>query len=69
LFSLLFFAHKFLNPNDASVKAPSFTSQKTKTTNLYDLMEIDDEITPLVMKEQLNHFKVKKVTQKRAKIN
>ncbi len=67
MFPILVFAHNFFNPNDASVKAPSFTSQKIKTTNLYDLMEIDDEMTPLVMKEQLNHFKVKKVTKKEGK--
>jgi hypothetical protein len=30
-------------------------------------VEIDDEMTPLVMKEQLNHFKVKKVTKKEGK--
>jgi hypothetical protein len=68
LFPILVFAHIFFNPNYASVKAISFTSQKTNTTNLYDLMEIDDEMsTRLVMKEQLNHCKVKKVTKKEGK--
>jgi hypothetical protein len=47
LFPILIFAHNFLIPNDASVKTPSFTSQKPQ---ICMLMEIDDEMTPLVMK-------------------
>jgi hypothetical protein len=62
LFLLLVCAYKVLNPSDTCEKAPSsFTSQNFQTTNLYDCMVTNEDMLLLVVKEQLTHFKVKKV--------
>ncbi len=60
LFPFLIVAYNFLNPNDVGAQVPSFASQSTKTTSLYDLIEINEGMTTLVVKKQLNHFKVMK---------
>jgi hypothetical protein len=41
------------------VKAPSSASKSIRSTRLYDLMKIDEEMTSIVVKEELNHFNVK----------
>jgi hypothetical protein len=62
LFLLLVYAYKVLNPNDTCEKTPSsFTSQNSQTISLYDCMDTDEDMPLLVVKEQLTHFKVKKV--------
>jgi len=62
LFLLLVCAYKVLNPSDTCEKTPSsFTSQNFQTTSLYDCMDIDEDMPLSVVKEQLTHFKVKKV--------
>ncbi len=60
-------ACNFLNPNDASVRASSFTSYNAKPTSIHDLMETNEEIASLVVKECMNHFRFKKVTKEEAK--
>jgi hypothetical protein len=40
-------------------RAPSSASKSIRTTRLYDLMKIDEEMTSTVVKEESNHFKVK----------
>jgi hypothetical protein len=60
LFPLLVVAYNFINPNDVGARVPSFAFQSTKTTSLYDNIDIDEGMTTLVVKKQLNHFKVMK---------
>jgi hypothetical protein len=38
-----------------------------KSQVLYDFMDLNDEMASLVVKEQLNHFKVKKVMKEEGK--
>jgi hypothetical protein len=40
-------------------RAPSSASKSIRTTRLYDLMKIDEEMTLTVVKEESKHFKVK----------
>jgi hypothetical protein len=52
LLSLLVFAYNFLNPSDAGVKTPSFTSDIIEITSLlYNLMKIDEKMTSSMVKE------------------
>jgi len=67
LFPLLVVAYNFINPNDVGAQVPSFAFQSTKTTSLYDLIEINQGMTTLMVKKQLNHFKVMKVMKDEAK--
>ncbi len=48
---LLLSTYNFLNPNDTSVGASSFTFYSVEFTNLYDLMEINEEMASLVEKK------------------
>ncbi len=64
LFPFLTCAYKYLNPSHVGVGAPSFASQSIQPTSFYDLIEIDEEMAlSVVVKEQLNHFKIKKVME------
>jgi hypothetical protein len=40
-------------------RAINSASKSIRTTRLYDLMKIDDEMTSTMVKEELNHFNVK----------
>jgi hypothetical protein len=48
---LLISTYNFLNPSDIGVGASSFTSCSVQFTNLYDLMEINEKMASLVVKE------------------
>ncbi len=67
MFPLLICAYKYLNQSDVSVGAPTFASQSIESTSLYDLIKIDEGMALSMMKEQLNHFKIKKVTKEECK--
>jgi hypothetical protein len=43
--SLSLFVHKFLNPTNVSEKVPNFALESSQSTSLYDLMEIDEDMT------------------------
>ncbi len=62
LFPFLVSTYTFLNPCDANVGAFNCASHNTKSTSLYGFIESNEEMATLVMKEQLNHFWIKKVT-------
>jgi hypothetical protein len=51
LLPLFISTYNFLNPSDVSVGAFSFTSYNVEFTNLYDLMEINEEMVSLVAKK------------------
>jgi hypothetical protein len=51
LFSLLFCAYKFLNPTNVNERVPNFASESSQSTSFYDLMEIDEDMALLVVKE------------------
>jgi len=68
LLPLLVFAYNFLNPSDVGVGAFGFTSYIAKPTSIYDLMKTNEEMASSMMKEQLNHFMLKKVTKEEVKI-
>jgi hypothetical protein len=63
LLPLFVYVYNFLNPIDANVETFGFPSYTFEPTNLYGLMVIDEEMASFVVKEQLNHFKVKKVIE------
>ncbi len=68
LFPLLVYAYKVLNPTNASEKnVGGSTSQNSQCYYLYDVMDMDEDMALLVMKEQLTHFKIKKVTKEECK--
>ncbi len=50
LFWFLIYAYKYLNPSDVSVGVPNFASQNIEPTSLYDLIEIDEKMALLVVK-------------------
>jgi hypothetical protein len=55
-----------LNPNDVGVGTPNcFASQSIESTSLYDIMETNEEMPSLIVKKQLNHFQVKKMTKEK----
>jgi hypothetical protein len=57
-----------LNLNDVSAGIPSCsTSHNIESTTLYDFMETSEEMASLIVKEQLNHFWVKKVIEEKCK--
>jgi hypothetical protein len=59
-------AHHFLNPNYVGVGTPNcFASQNIRNTSLYDTMETNKEMASLIVKKQLNHFQVKKITEEK----
>jgi hypothetical protein len=61
LFPLLY-AYKILNLINANEKnLGSFTSHNSQITSLYDVMENDNDMKLLVMKEQFKHFRTKEV--------
>ncbi len=51
LLPLLIYAYNFFNPSDTGFGASSFTSYSVEFTNLCDLMEINEEMASLVVKE------------------
>jgi hypothetical protein len=67
LFPFLVCAYKFLNPIDASEKNHSVVFGSSQSISLYDFMNTDEDLTLLVTKEQLNNFKIKKVTKEECK--
>jgi len=68
LFPLLVYAYKILNPTNASEKkVGGSTSQSSQCSYLYDVMDTDEDMALLVVKEQLTHFKIKKVTKEECK--
>jgi hypothetical protein len=67
LFPLIICAYKYSNSSDVSVGAPNFASQSIEPTSLYDLIEINEKMTSSVVKEQLNHFKIKKAIEEQCK--
>jgi hypothetical protein len=56
-----------LNPNDVGVGAYIFTSCVVKPISFYDLMKTNEEMRSSAVKEQLNHFRFKKVIEEEAK--
>jgi hypothetical protein len=56
-----------LNPSDVGVGAYNFTSYSVKPINLYDFMETNEKMISSMLKEQLNHFRFKKVIEEEAK--
>ncbi len=67
LFPLLVFAYNFLNPSDVGVGAFGFTSYIAKPTSIYDLMKTNEKMALSLVKEQLNHFMLKKATKEEVK--
>jgi len=67
LFPLLVCAYKFLNPTNVNEKNPNFALESSQSTSFYDLMEIDEDMALLVVKEQFTHFKIKKGIEKECK--
>jgi hypothetical protein len=54
--------------SDASEKTLSnFSFQSVQSKSLYDLMESDEDMALLVVKEQLTHFRIKKLIEKECK--
>ncbi len=51
LLPFLVFTNNFLNPNDVGVGASSSTTCSPKPTSLYDLMETNEKMASLVVKE------------------
>jgi len=60
-------AHKYWNPSDVSVGGLSFASQSIEPTSVYDFIETDEDMKLSMVKEQLNHFRIKKVTKEECK--
>jgi hypothetical protein len=69
LFSLLFYAYKFLNPTNVSERVPNFALESFQSTSFYDLMEIDEDMVLLVVKKQFTHFKIRKALKRNARIH
>jgi hypothetical protein len=67
LLPLLVCAYKFLNPTNVSEKVPNFALESFQSISLYDLMEIDEDMPLSVVKEQLTHFKIKKIIEEECK--
>jgi len=66
-FPLLIYAYKYWNPSDVNVGVPNFASQNIEPTSSYDFIETDGKMALSVMKKQLNHFKIKKITKEECK--
>jgi hypothetical protein len=68
MFLLFIYAFTFLNLSDASEKAlNNFAFLSFQFKSLYDLMESDGDMALLVVKEQLTHFRIKKLIEKECK--
>ncbi len=68
LFPLLIYAYKVLNPTNASEKnAGGSASQSSQCSSLYDVMDMDEDMALSVVKEQLIHFMITKVTKEECK--
>jgi len=67
LFSLLVCAYKFLNPTNVSGRVLNFALESSQSTSLYDFMETNEDMTLLVVKEQLTHFRIKKIIEEKCK--
>jgi hypothetical protein len=68
LFPLLVCAYKFLNPTNVSERVLNFALESSQSTSLYDLVETDEHMALLVVKEQLTHFKIRKSLKRNARI-
>ncbi len=67
MFPLLVCAYKFLNPTNVSERVSNFALESSQFTSLYDLMEIDEDMALSMVKEQLTHFRIKKVIEQESK--
>jgi len=65
----LMWALEFLAPHPIVLNPQFALMNFSQRTNLYDLMEINEKMTSLVVKKQLNYFKVKKVIEEKQKIH
>jgi hypothetical protein len=63
LFSFIICAYKYLNTNDVSVQTSRFASQSIEPTSLYDLIKTNEKMALSMVKEQLNHFRIKKIIE------
>jgi hypothetical protein len=63
LFPFFVCAYKFLNPIDASEKIHSVAFGSSQSISLYDFMDMDEDLGLLVMKEQLNTFRIKVIRE------
>jgi hypothetical protein len=65
-------AYKFFNLSATSEIVVAFTTIDFEVSNstvgsLYDLMETDEEMVLSMVKEQLNHYRIKKVSDEECK--
>ncbi len=67
LFMFFVCAYKFLNPTNVSERVPNFALESFQSTSLYDFMETDEDMTLSLVKEQLSHFRIKKVIEEECK--
>jgi hypothetical protein len=72
LFPLLVHAYRLLNPSTASETIVASITTNSEVNNfgawsLYDLMEIYEEMALSVVKEQLSHCRIKKVSDEECK--
>jgi hypothetical protein len=72
LFPLLVHAYRFLNMFTTSeiVVASTMTNYEMNNfgvKSLYDLMEIDEKMVLSVVKEQMNHYRIRKVSDEECK--
>ncbi len=72
LFPLLIHAYKFLNPfatNETVATSTTIDSEVNnfKVKTLYDLMETNEKMASLMVKEQLNHYRISKVSDEECK--
>jgi hypothetical protein len=65
---LLVCAYKVLNPTNVSERnVGGSTSQSSQCFALYDVLDTNEDMALLVVKEQLTHFKINKVTEEECK--
>jgi hypothetical protein len=50
-----------LNPTLGNDIVATFTMNNLESTSLYDLIEIDEEMVLLMVKERLNSYRIRKV--------
>jgi hypothetical protein len=67
LFLLLVCAYKFLNPTNVTERVLNFALESSQSTSLYDFMETNEDMTLLVVKEQLTHFRIEKIIEEKCK--
>ncbi len=63
----LFVHTSFFNSTNPNERMLNFTSQSSQSTSLYNLMEIDGDMALSLVKEQLIHFRIKKVIEEHCK--